>query len=87
MRGDVPDLSALAVPGAVLALRATPGARRNAVEMGPDGALRAFVTALPTDGAANDALRRLLARALGVAPTRLTLIHGASARDKRFRLD
>jgi uncharacterized protein len=82
---DLPDLSPLAVPGAVLAVRASPGARRNAVESGDP--LRVFVTAPPADGAANDAIRRLLARALGVAPTRLTLTQGAAARDKRFRLD
>jgi uncharacterized protein YggU (UPF0235/DUF167 family) len=32
-------------------------------------------------------VRQALARALGVAPSRLTLVAGAAARDKRFRLD
>ena len=36
---------------------------------------------------ATAAAQKLLASALGVAPTRLTLTRGAAARDKRFRLD
>jgi uncharacterized protein YggU (UPF0235/DUF167 family) len=32
-------------------------------------------------------VRVLLAKAIGVAPTRLTLIRGETARDKVFRLD
>lgn len=84
MSRDLPDLSALAVPGADFVLRVTPGARRNAVE--PGEPIRVFVTAPPADGAANEAVRRLLAKALGVAPSRLELVRGASSRDKRFRL-
>lgn len=85
MSRDLPDLSALAQPGARIAVRATPGARRNAIE--PGEPLRVFVTAPPADGAANDAIRRLLAKALGVAPSRLTLLRGAGSRDKLFGLD
>jgi uncharacterized protein YggU (UPF0235/DUF167 family) len=44
------------------------------------------VTVPPEDGKANAAVRELLARALGVAKTRLVLLRGASARDKVFRL-
>jgi len=82
----LPDLTRLAVPGAEIALRVTPRGGRDAIEDGIDG-LRVRVTAPPEDGKANAAVQRLLARALGVAPTRLTLIRGATARDKVFRLD
>ncbi len=85
MRPPLPDLSALAISGVVLDVRVTPGARREAVE--PGNPIRVHVTAPPVDGAANDAVRRLLARALGMAPTRLTLVAGAHGRDKRVRLD
>lgn len=80
------DLSHLARPGALIALRATPRARRNAVSV-ENGAIRVHVTAPPEAGAANEAVARLLAKALGVPWTRLTLVRGASARDKTFRLD
>jgi uncharacterized protein len=40
------------------------------------------VTAPPVDGRANEALCRLIARAAGVAPTRVRVIRGHTARDK-----
>lgn len=75
----------LAIPGAEIALRVTPNARRRALE-GEATDLRAYVTAPPADGAANAAVQDLLAEALGVAKTRLVLIAGATSRVKRFRL-
>jgi uncharacterized protein YggU (UPF0235/DUF167 family) len=80
------DLSHLAQPGATFAVRVTPGARRAKLEVG-DGVIRISVTAPPEDGRATDAAREALAGALGVARTRLTLIRGATAREKVFRLD
>ncbi len=76
----------LAVAGAEFALRATPAARSNTLSR-DDGTLRAWVTAAPEDGKANRAVATLLAQALGVAAGRLTLISGATSRDKRFRLE
>lgn len=84
-RASTPDLSAQALLGAEFALHVTPAARRNALT---DGApLRAHVTAPPEDGRANDAVQKLLAKALGVAPSRLRLVRGATSRQKLFRLD
>ena len=83
---DLPDLSALASPGAVLTLRVTPRARLQKVTQ--DGPVNAIhVHAPPADGAANAAVLQLLARALDIAPSRLTLIRGASGRDKVVRID
>ncbi|WP_085880374.1 DUF167 domain-containing protein [Roseisalinus antarcticus] len=79
-------LAHLAVPGAEIALRATPRASRDRI-VAEDGALRVYVTVPPEDGKANVAIARLLARALGVAKSRLTLLRGAGSRDKVFRLD
>ena len=67
-------------------MRVTPRAGRNALTE-EDGQLRAQVTAVPEDGRANRAVQALLAEALGVARTRLSLIRGATSRDKLFRLD
>lgn len=82
-RGDWADL---AQPGAEFALRVTPAARRVALVL-EDGIYRASVTAAPEDGKANAAVAELLARALGVAKSRLTLVRGATSRDKLFRLE
>jgi uncharacterized protein YggU (UPF0235/DUF167 family) len=76
----------LAVPGAIFEVRVTPGASRDQVTL--DGSrFIVRVTAVPEDGRANKAVTRLLAKALGVAPSRLTLVRGVAARDKAFRLD
>ena len=80
------DLAHLALPGATLAVRVTPNARRAGVDV-VDGVIRISVTETPENGRATDAARVALARALGVAKTRLTLLRGAASRDKLFRLD
>ncbi len=85
-RGEVADLQALAVSGAEISLRVTPRASRNALRC-EAGQIRVMVTAVPEDGKATAAVQTLLAQALGVAKTRLTLLRGAAARDKVFRLD
>lgn len=60
--------------------------RAVADRIGPmvDGVLRIRVTRPPADGEANEAVRRLLARALGIAPSRVVLMAGGRARRKRF---
>lgn len=45
------------------------------------------VTAPPVDGRANDALCRLVAKAAGVAPSRVRVIRGHSARDKVLEVE
>lgn len=80
------DLSHLARPGAEIAVRVTPKASRNAVVV-EAGAIRVHVTAVPEDGKATAVVVKLLAKSLGVAKSRLTLLRGATARDKVFRLD
>lgn len=80
------DLSHLARPGAEIAVRVTPRASRTALKV-EDGVIRILVTVVPEDGKANKAVIEVLAKALGVAKTRLTLVRGATARDKVFRLD
>lgn len=81
----LPDLSALAQPGARLAVRATPRARSEGIE--PGDPIRIRVTAPADQGRANEAVRQLLARALGIAPTRLTLLRGHTSRDKLFQIE
>lgn len=80
------DLSHLAVSGTEIAVRVTPKASRNAVMLA-DGVVRVLVTIVPEDGKATAEVQKALARALGVAKSRLTLVRGARSRDKLFRLD
>lgn len=80
------DLTHLALPGATFAVRVTPKASRDQIAE-DGGVIRIHVTAVPEGGRANAAVQKLLARALGVAKTRLVLIRGETARDKVFRLD
>ncbi|WP_374641524.1 DUF167 domain-containing protein [Tabrizicola sp.] len=80
------ELSHLALPGATFAVRVTPNARRAGLELAGE-VIRIAVTEVPEAGRATEAARVALARALGVAKSRLTLLRGATARDKLFRLD
>lgn len=79
-------MSHLAQPGAELIVRVTPRASRNAVEA-RDGGLCVMVTVVPESGKANAAVIKLLATALGIAKTRLTIVRGEASRDKVFRVD
>jgi hypothetical protein len=80
------ELSHLAVPGRELSVRVTPKASRNAVSVGADGTLKVSVTTVPEGGKATAAVVKLLAHALGVPKSQLTLVRGATSRDKVFRL-
>ncbi|MGD9864411.1 MAG: DUF167 domain-containing protein [Pseudodonghicola sp.] len=80
---DLPDLSDLARPGAEIALRVTPKAARTSLTRDGDS-LRATVTVAPENGKANAAVQALLAAAMGVAPSRLEIRRGQTARDKVF---
>jgi uncharacterized protein (TIGR00251 family) len=70
-----------------IAVRVTPRAGRDAIDGYADDRLRVRVAAAPADGAANEAVVRLLARTLGVAPARIRLLTGAASRAKIFEVD
>lgn len=52
-----------------------------------DGVLQARVTAPPLDGKANKALCKLIAKRLGVAPSRVSVVRGEKSRDKLVRVE
>ncbi len=81
----VEAIRALADGEGRLTLRVTPGARVESVELG-DRLVQIKVRAKPEGGKANDAVIDLLAQALGVAPSRLELLRGATGRDKQVRI-
>ena len=74
-------IRALADSEGRLALRVTPGARSEGLELG-EGRVLVKVRAKPQAGAANEAVLALLAAALGIAASRLRLLRGATGRDK-----
>jgi len=51
-----------------------------------DGSYEVWTTAPPDRGAANKAITRLLARELGVPPSRVALRRGAASRNKVFEI-
>jgi uncharacterized protein (TIGR00251 family) len=68
--------------GLTLRVRVQPRASRDALSGERDGALVVRLTAPPVEGAANEALARLLGKALGVAPSAVRVVSGATARNK-----
>jgi uncharacterized protein (TIGR00251 family) len=68
--------------GLVLRVRVQPRASRNALGGEREGALVVRLTAPPVEGAANEALARFLGKALGVAPSAVRVLSGATGRNK-----
>ena len=80
------DIDWKAQCGDTLRVRVTPKASRERIvsEMQTDGSvlLRVYVTCVPEDGKANKAVIALLAKALGVAKSRVVITHGLTDRNK-----
>src|SRR5690348_11141447 len=77
--------------GLVLTVRLTPKGGRDAidgVEQMADGraVLKVRVRAAPSEGEANAALTKLMARALNIAPRAIELTAGTTARVKRLKI-
>jgi len=73
-----------------LAVRVRPGASRTRVGgrygTGPDAPLVVAVSARAVDGAATAAVLAAVAAALGVRPRQVTLVRGATSRDKTVQI-
>ena len=70
-----------------LTVRVHAGARRERLDAARPGPLIVHVTAPALEGRANRAVQRLLAKRLGLAPTRLSIVRGERARDKLIEID
>jgi uncharacterized protein (TIGR00251 family) len=68
--------------GLTLRVRVQPRASREALGGEREGALVVRLTAPPVDGAANEALVRVLGKALGVAPSAVRVVAGTTGRNK-----
>jgi hypothetical protein len=63
-------------------VRATPRGGRDSIDGVRDGRLLVRVAAAPADGAANEALLRLIAESVGVPRGSVRLVAGATGRTK-----
>ena len=88
-RPDLPPpaaVRALCDEAGRLAVKVTPGARQEALEVAEDKLL-AKVRANAEDGKANAAVLELLAQALGLPTSRLRLLRGATSREKLIGIE
>ena len=67
-------------------IRVQPKDGRNAIEVAGDK-VTVRVTAAPEGGKANDAVVELLAKRLGVAKGRVSIVRGHKSRDKTVLID
>lgn len=87
-RPSLPDADALRarIDGeGRLAIKVTPGAREETVTL-TDDAVLVKVRAPADEGAANEAVIGLVAKALGIAPSRVALLRGGASRQKMLRV-
>jgi len=65
-----------------IGIRVQPRASRNAISLDQDGHIRVVLTAAPVEGAANKAVTKLIADALGVPKSAVTVAKGEKSREK-----
>jgi uncharacterized protein YggU (UPF0235/DUF167 family) len=70
-----------------IVVRLTPRGGRDSIEGWDGDILRVRVAALPAEGRANAALVRAPAKALGVAPARVSVVVGARGRTKTIAVE
>lgn len=72
--------------GVLLAVRVTPRASRVAIGGLRAGRLVVRVTAAPTDGSANAAVRKLVAKTFSLPPSAVRVARGETSREKSLEL-
>jgi uncharacterized protein (TIGR00251 family) len=70
-----------------ITVRATPRSGRDSIEAGAGGVFVVRVTAPPDEGKANAALCRVVANALGVSKSAVSVVRGHTARTKTLEID
>lgn len=86
---SLPDAAALLAridESGRLAVKVTPGAREESVTL-TDNAVLVKVRAPAEKGAANAAVVQVVARALGLAPSRVSLLRGGTSRQKVLKME
>lgn len=72
------------VEGAILPVKAQPGARRNEIRGEHEGMLKICVTQVAEKGKANKAIIAVLAKQLDLRKSQIALLTGETASHKRF---
>ncbi len=72
---------------ALIAVRLRPRGHRDQLMGMRDGVLLARVTAPPVEGRANKALRQMIAKRIGIAPSRVSVVQGEKSRNKVVRVE
>lgn len=72
---------------AEIAVRLRPRGHRDELMGVREGVLQARVSAPPVEGRANLALCKLIAKRVGVAPSRVSIVRGEKSRDKVVRVE
>ncbi len=67
-------------------VRVTPRSSRNQIVVNGD-AIKVYVTVAPTDGEANKAVCALIAKKLGIAPSRVDVVSGQTSRNKILQIE
>lgn len=67
-------------------VRVTPRSSRNQIVI-EGNVIKVYVTAAPTDGEANKAVCALIAKKLGIAPSKVDVIGGLSSRNKVLQIE
>lgn len=70
----------------IIPLQAQPKARKNGINGIHDGCLKVAVTEAPEKGKANKAIIKVLAAALGLKKSQLTIIAGETSSRKKLRV-
>lgn len=70
-----------------IAVRLRPRGNRDQLMGMRDGVLLARVTAPPVEGRANKALRQMIAKRIGIAPSRVSVVQGEKSRNKVVRVE
>ncbi|MGB7207664.1 MAG: DUF167 domain-containing protein [Pyrinomonadaceae bacterium] len=73
--------------GAVIfTIRVVPRASKSEIVGEVEGNLKVRISAPPVDGAANDEVVRVLAKAFGVAKSNVVIVAGQTSKTKRIRI-
>ncbi len=75
------------MPNTLLKLHVTPRSSKNEIIGWRDDVLCVKITAPPVEGAANSAIVKFIADALGVRKSQVELVSGEKSREKSLKVD